>query len=140
MSSLSYGEGMEELKYGVLLDEVQWDYDQKVYPDYQEFYLALKNYNKELDQDINEEILYRLNFKKVNIEFNYAEKVNGEWVDVRKRFEIESSQEVFNELELLYLLNNAIYHLFRNYNHIHHEGLELIESTKELTYELMLGS
>ncbi len=139
-SACAQGDVLVPTKHELLLDEVSWNFDQKVFDDPEKFHIALTDYNTEIGSDLGEEIFYSLDFNQVTIVFDYTELLDSKWVRTQKSVILKSSQDEFSEFELLYLLHNSIQSYFKDYDHSYHEGLELLENKKDITYELVLGS
>jgi hypothetical protein len=121
----------------VLMRNMSWTFGRKKYEVYDDFIIAVTDYNNEIYQDIGE-----------TSSWNPGEEVSKHpiWVmyeagwkdeDDTIRLEIGEENQSLTMGRLMFSLNNATYDFFEDANHCFFEGLELVNNNE---YKLKTGS
>jgi hypothetical protein len=121
----------------VLMRNMSWTFGRKQYEVYDDFIIAVTDYNNEIYQDIGETSSWNPDeeISKYPIWVTYEAGWKDE--DDTIRLEIGEENQPLMMGRLLFLLNNTTYDFFKDADCCFFEGLELVNDNE---YELWMGS
>jgi hypothetical protein len=121
----------------VLMRNIFWTLGRNKYKTYDDFIVAVRDYNKDICRDIG--LISSWNPDEEISQQAILVVYEAGWKDEDDTISLEIGEEnqVLTMGKFLFSLNNITYDFFKDANHCFFEGLELVNGNK---YELWIGS